>query len=70
MMAMDTWEDRHALALRHVDVGRQAIDQQRSIIAKHKSRRLDTKASEDLLAAIERSQKIFEGILARILQER
>ena len=70
MMVVDTWENRHALAQRHVDIGHQVINQQRLIIAKHKSLRLDTKASEDLLAAFERSQEIFEGILARTLQER
>ena len=67
---MDTWEKRHALAQHHVSVGRSAIDQQRSIIAKQKSLRLNTQASEDLLAAFERSQEIFEGNLSRVLQER
>ena len=67
---MDTWEKRHALAQHHVNVGRSAIDQQRSIIAKQKSLRLNTQASEDLLAAFERSQEIFEGNLSRVLQER
>jgi hypothetical protein len=67
---MDTWEKRHALAQRHVSVGRSAIDQQHSIIAKLKSLRLSTQASEDLLAAFQRSQETFEGILTRVVQER
>jgi hypothetical protein len=67
---MDTWEKRHALAQYHVSVGHSAIDQQRSSIAKQKSLRLNTQASEDLLAAFERSQEIFEGNLISVLQER
>ena len=67
---MDQWEKRHALARHHVSVGRSAIDRQRSIIAKQKSLRMNTQASEDLLAAFERSQEIFEGNLTRVLQER
>jgi hypothetical protein len=67
---MSTWEQRHANAAHHVAVGRNAIDQQRSIIAKQKTLRLNTQASEELLAAFEQSQDIFEGNLARILRER
>jgi hypothetical protein len=67
---MDTWEKRHATAQHHVTVGRSAIDRQRSIVAGQRAVRLSTQASEDLLAAFERSQEIFEGNLARILQER
>jgi uncharacterized protein (DUF1778 family) len=67
---MSTWEKRHASAQQHVAVGRAAIDHQRSIIARQRALRLNTQASEDLLAAIERSQEIFEGSLARILEER
>jgi hypothetical protein len=69
-MHMDPWEKRHALAERHVIDGRKAIDQQRSIIARQKALRVNTQASEALLAAFERSQEIFEGNLARLLQER
>jgi hypothetical protein len=68
--AMDAWEKRHASAQNHVNVVRSAIDRQRSIVARQKALRLNTQASEELLAAIEHSQEIFEGNLARILQER
>jgi hypothetical protein len=67
---MDAWEKRHGSAQHHVAVGRNAIDRQRSIVAGQKALRLSTRASEELLAAIERSQEIFEGNLARILQQR
>lgn len=67
---MDTWEKRHAVAQGHVDTGRRAIDHQRSIIASQTTHRLNSQASRDLLAAIERSQEIFEGTLARLLAER
>jgi hypothetical protein len=67
---MDTWEKRHAVAQRHVDTGRRAIDHQRSIIASQKAHRLNSQASQDLLAAMEQSQKIFESNLARLLGER
>jgi hypothetical protein len=50
-------------------LGRRAIDHQRSIIAHQKARRLNTEASEDLLAAIEQSQRIFERNLASLLLE-
>jgi hypothetical protein len=70
LMDMDTWEKRHAVAERHVTDGRKAIDHQRSIIARQKALRVNTEASEALLAAFERSQEIFEGNLARLLQER
>jgi hypothetical protein len=63
---MDTWEKRHASAQNHVNVVRSAIDRQRSIVAGQKALRLNTQASEELLAAIEHSQEIFEGNLARI----
>jgi hypothetical protein len=67
---MDTWEKRHAAAEGHVAGVRRAIDHQRSIIAKQKALRLNTQASEDLLAQFERSQEIFESDLARIRKER
>ncbi len=70
MLPMETWEDRHANAQRHATNGRRAIDHQRAIIAKQGALRLNTQASEDLLAAFERSQEIFEGNLARVLRER
>jgi hypothetical protein len=68
-VTVDTWEKRHAVAQRHVDTGRRAIDHQRSIIASQKAHRLNSEASEALLAAIEQSQKIFESNLARLLGE-
>jgi uncharacterized protein (DUF1778 family) len=52
---MDTWEKRHASAQNHVNVVRSAIDRQRSIVAGQKALRLNTQASEELLAAIEHS---------------
>jgi hypothetical protein len=66
---MRTWEERYADAQRHVADGRRAIDHQRSVISNQKALRLNPQASEDLLAAIERSQEIFEGNLARIRKE-
>jgi hypothetical protein len=70
MADMDTWEKRHAAAQRHVDTGRRAIDHQRSIIGSQTALRLNSQASRDLLAAIERSQQIFESTLARLQAER
>jgi hypothetical protein len=67
---MDTLEERQAVAQRHVDTGRRSIDHQRSIIASQKAHRLNSEASQSLLAAIEQSQKIFESNLARLLGER
>jgi hypothetical protein len=67
---MDTWDKRRAVAQRHVDTGRRAIDHQRSVIASQKAHRLNSEASNDLLTAMEQSQKIFEGNLARLLEER
>jgi hypothetical protein len=66
---MDTWEKRHAVAQRHVDTARRAIDHQRAIIANQKVRRLNSDASQDLLAAIEQSQQILESNLIRIRKE-
>jgi hypothetical protein len=67
---MDTWEKRHAAAQRYVDTARRAIDHQRSIIASQTALRLNSQASHDLLAVIERSQEIFESTLARLQAER
>jgi hypothetical protein len=67
---MDTWGERQAIAQRHVDTGSRAIDHQRSISASLKVLRLNSEASQDLLAALEQSQKIFDGNLARLLGER
>jgi hypothetical protein len=67
---MDSRDKRHAIAQRHVDTARRAIEHQRSIIARQKALSLNSEASEDLLAAIEQSQKIFESNLARISNER
>jgi hypothetical protein len=66
---MKTWEERCADAQRRVTDGHRAIDHQRSIIASQRALRLNTQASEDLLAAFERSQEIFEEDLARLRQK-
>jgi hypothetical protein len=70
MADMDTRTKRHAVAKRHLETARQAIDHQRSIVASQEALRLNTQASQDLLALMERSQEIFEGNLAGLLRER
>jgi hypothetical protein len=70
MADMDTWTKRHAIAQRHLETARQAIDHQRLIVASQQALRLNTQASQDLLTVMERSQEIFEGNLAGLLRER
>jgi hypothetical protein len=66
---MRTWIERHTEARRHVTRGQHIIDGQRILIGKQKALGRDTTRFEELLAAFERSQAIFEADLARIRQE-
>jgi hypothetical protein len=63
-------EDRYALAQRRAAEGRRIIDRQRLLIQRQKNLGQDTSGSEDLLAAFERSQEIFERDLASFRGER
>jgi len=42
------------------------IERQKEIVERHRVEGRDTKPAEDLLAAFERSQKVFERELARL----
>ena len=50
---------------RHVELGLQLIERQKEMVERHRSEGRDTKPAEDLLAALERTQKVFERDLAR-----
>ena len=65
-MAMPTIEERLALARRHVDAGHLIIVHQRQMVERHKAEGRDTKAAEELLAVLERTQKVFERDLAEL----
>ena len=42
------------------------IERQKEVVERHRVEGRDTKPAEDLLAAFERSQKVFERELARL----
>lgn len=63
---MRTWADRRAEAQRHVASGKRIIARQRLVIADRKALGRNTHEFENLLAAFERSQVIFEADLRRI----
>ncbi len=67
---MRAWIERHEEAKRHVADGQRVIDRQRDLIGRQKALGCDTSRSEELLAAFERSQAIFESDLVRIRRER
>jgi hypothetical protein len=69
-MAVPTIEERLALARRHVDAGRLIIVHQRQMVERHKTEGRDTKAAEELLAVLERTQKVFERDLADLEKKR
>ena len=48
------------------EVTRLLIERQKEIVERHRAEGRDTKPAEDLLAAFERSQKVFERELARL----
>ena len=50
---------------RHVEQGRVMIERYKETVERHRSEGRDTKPAEDLLAALERTQKVFERDLAR-----
>ena len=48
------------------EITRLLIERQKEMVEKHRVEGRDTKPAEDLLAAFERSQKVFERELARL----
>ena len=70
LIAVPTVDERLALARRHVDAGRLIIVHQRQMVEKHKAEGRDTKAAEELLAVLERTQKVFERDLAELEKKR
>jgi hypothetical protein len=53
-------------ARRHVQLGGATIERHKKLLESHRIEGRDTKPAEDLLAAFERSQKVFEHDLARL----
>ena len=49
------------------EVTRLLIERQKEMVEKHRVEGRDTKPAEDLLAAFEHSQKVFERELARLV---
>jgi hypothetical protein len=66
MIAVPTIDERLALARRHVDAGHLIIVHQRQMVERHKAEDRDTKAAQELLAVLERTQKVFERDLAEL----
>ena len=60
------WPERYAQAQRHVLAGLRTIGRQRALINRQRASGRDTRQSEELLAAFEQSQSIFEDDLVRI----
>jgi len=52
-------------ARRHVELGRLMIERQKEMVERHRTEGRDTKPAENLLAAFERTQQVFERDLAR-----
>jgi hypothetical protein len=50
---------------RHVEQGRVMIERCKKTVERHRIEGRDTKPVEDLLAALERTQEVFERDLAR-----
>ena len=48
------------------EVTRLLIERQKAMVERHRAEGRDPKPAEDLLAAFERSQKVFERELARL----
>ena len=59
-------EEQIRNAQRHVELGRAIIDYHKELLERHRTDGRDTKPAEDLLEALERSQKVFEHDLAEL----
>ena len=70
MIAVPTVDERLALARRHFDAGHLIIVHQRQTVERHKAEGRDTKAAQELLAVLERTQKVFERDLAELEKKR
>ena len=55
-------------ARRHVELGRRLIEWQKQMVERHRAEGRDTKPAEDLLAALEQTQQVFEHDLTRPVQ--
>ena len=64
MITVPTVKERIASGRRHIAGGRLLTEHQRKMIERYKAEGRDTKAGEDLLAVLERTQKVFEHDLA------
>jgi hypothetical protein len=53
-------------ARRHVEVGRLLIERQKEMVERHRVEGRDVKTAQDLLAAFEHTQQVFERDLARL----
>lgn len=70
MMAVDmlSLEERRAFAQRHVEVGRLLINRQHEIVVRHKAEGRDPTPAQNLLAVLERTQKVLERDLAALMR--
>jgi hypothetical protein len=55
-------------ARRHVELGRLLIERHQEMVERHRVEGRDTKPAEDLLAALEHSQQVFDLDLERLEQ--
>ena len=63
-MAVPTIDERRSLARNHVKWGRRVIARQQQYVKGLRESGRDTEAAEKLLAALERTHKVFEHDLA------
>jgi len=63
-------EDRIRSAQRHLELGRAIIEYYKELLERYRAEGGDTKSTEDLLEALERSQTVFEHDLAELEQRR
>ena len=54
-------------ARRHVELGRLQIKRHKEMVERHRAEGRDTKPAENLLAAFERTEQVFERDLARLV---
>ena len=59
-------EDRIRSAQRHLELGRAIIEYYKELFERHRAEGRNTKSTEDLLEALERSQTVFERDLAQL----
>jgi hypothetical protein len=59
-------EDQVQSAQRHIELGRAIIEYHKELLERRRAEGGDTKPVEDLLAALEHSQKVFERDLAEL----